>query len=142
LIQLKIKNSHQKNIPKFILTLTVRGRKLPLLSQSLSQLPGISRLFREFSSWRERPVERLFNIVSHYRPTVQSLFLAGSLFVAPIMPHYVNIAWEDYFLVMSFCLLRRRSSLFFGFYLMIIANYKSQQNNVLHVRGDKKHDKK
>jgi hypothetical protein len=38
---------------------------------------------------------------------------------------------------MSFCLQRRRSSLFFGFYLMIIVNYKSQQNNVLHVRGTK-----
>jgi hypothetical protein len=29
-VQLKIKNSHQKNIPKFILTLTVGGRKLSL----------------------------------------------------------------------------------------------------------------
>lgn len=38
---------------------------------------------------------------------------------------------------MPFCLQRRRSSLFFGFYLMIIANYKSQQNNVLQVRGTK-----
>jgi len=132
LIQLKIKNKHQKNIPKFILTLTVRGRKLPLLSQSLSQLPGISRLFREFSSWRERPVERLFNIVSHYRPTVQSLFLAGSLFVAPIMPHYVNIAWEDYFLVMSFCL--QLLARFFDPTLGV--------GNVPQERGDKKHDKK
>jgi hypothetical protein len=58
------------------------------------------------------------------------------------MPHYVNIAWEDYFLAMSFCLQGRSGSLFFGFYLMTFTNSKSQQNNVLQVRGDKKHDKK
>ena len=84
--------------------------------------------------------ERLFNIVAHYRAAL--VFERWICAAVPIMPHYVNIAWEDYFLAMSFCLQGRRSSLFFGFYLMIIANSKSQQNNVLHVRGDKKHDKK
>jgi hypothetical protein len=54
------------------------------------------------------------------------------------MPHYVNIALGIIFWPVSFCLQRWRSSLFFGFYLMIIVNYKSQQNNVLPVRGDKK----
>ena len=53
------------------------------------------------------------------------------------MPHYVNIALEDYFLARAFCLQGQRSSLFFGFYLIFIHHHKSQQNNVLHVRGTK-----
>ena len=48
------------------------------------------------------------------------------------MPHYVNIAWEDYFLVMSFC-------------LQLLARLFDPTlgvGNVPQERGDKKHDKK
>ena len=96
------KNNYQKNIPKFILTLTVRGRKLPLLSQSFKRTTEycsvvLGSLFR-----RVRQVERLFNIVTHYRAAL--VFERWICAAVPIMPHYVNIAWEDYFLAMSFCL--------------------------------------
>ena len=61
---IKNKNSHQKNIPKFILTLTVRGRKLPLLSQSLrlasEDCPVVSEAFFLPSG----KAERLFNIMA------------------------------------------------------------------------------
>jgi hypothetical protein len=40
LIQLKIKNSHQKNISKFILTLTVRWRKLSLTKPKFNTVCG------------------------------------------------------------------------------------------------------
>lgn len=75
--------------------------------------------------------ERLFNIVSHYRPAPQSFFLAGSFFAAPIMPHYVNIALEDYFLAMLFVC--RAGRLF---------DPDEGVGNVPHERGHKKHDKK
>ena len=51
----------------------------PVVDESFFQVSGLA--------------ERLFNIVSYYRPAPQSFFLAGSSIAAPIMPHYVNIAW-------------------------------------------------
>ena len=39
--------------------------------------------------------ERLFNIVSHYRAAL--VFEQGIYAAVPIMPHYVNIAWGNFF---------------------------------------------
>jgi hypothetical protein len=42
-----------------------------------------------------RQVERLFNIVAHYRAVL--VFERRICAAVPIMPHYVNIAWSNFF---------------------------------------------
>lgn len=71
-------------------------------------------------------VAGLFNIVSHYRPTAQSLFLAGSLFVAPIIPHYVNIALGSIFWPCLF-VCRVSEALWILFFTLKINNNKKQK---------------
>ena len=73
--------------------------------------------------------ERLFNIMAHYRAAL--VFERWICAAVPIMPHYVNIAWEDYFLAVSFCLQGRCGSL---------TRRRSGQCAV--CGRDKKHDKK
>jgi len=53
------------------------------------------------------------------------------------MPHYVNIAWEDYFLVLSFCLQGQGGSLDFAFYLKNQSGNKKQKTMCRKREGQK-----
>ena len=78
----------------------------PKFKATTGDCPVVEESFFQVSG----QAERLFNIVTHYRPGHR--VISWQYFLpAPIMPHYVNIAWEDYFLAVSFCLQGQRGSL-------------------------------
>ncbi len=55
---------------------------------------GSSKKGQPLSGWQGE-AERLFNIVSHYRAAL--VFERWICVAVPIMPHYVNIAWGNFF---------------------------------------------
>jgi hypothetical protein len=104
--QLKIKNRHQKNIPKFTLTLTVVRGKLSLTKPKFmtyrymvcgTDLPGAIKVVTRgntIKGWRGFRAAwagvRLFNIITLMTDSFDSVVAFAGLFHKV---YYVNIAW-------------------------------------------------
>jgi hypothetical protein len=65
--------------------------------------------------------------MAHYRAAL--VFERWICAAVPIMPHYVNIAWEDYFLAVSFCL-QGGAALWILLFTLKTIQYQKAKDNV------------